>query len=505
MGGSIAEPGHRPGTGPIEGADQAPRRTVRDWRAVAVRWVHRLEAVVMAGGIGACLAGWADAYADSLAGARVFPGVSVAGESVADLDRDAVLARVESLGQAALDRRVVLDGGGREVDVTVRELGARPVPEVVAEQALAVGRSGDVLTDLRVRTRARTHGYDIPMGHRFDESIALTRLMDLAPAVDRPSLPTRLDLEGRRVVPATAGSALLPFDSLSAVAVGLASGAERVELVIQPKSPVRHDPLGRWADMDIQQVLGRFETPYSLDPRYAGRTHNLELGAAAVDGFVLAPGETFSFNEVVGDRSAEAGFRWAPGITAGELVDVLGGGICQISSTLYGAAFFAGLELERARPHSRPSSYVDMGLDSTVVYPDIDMRLRNTFEFPVVFHMVVSQGKVQAEVLGERRPYQVVFERELVGVVPFETVYRDDDRLRAGTERVVQRGLRGFSVQRRRKLMQGGEVVREESRDLHYPPTTRIVARGTSPNGDIPEPKVYPTLRDPAPKLRIVQ
>lgn len=459
----------------------------------------------MAAGLAVTLVTVVDAFAASLEPTRVFPGVTVGGESVGGMGPEALAETVEAVGEETLSRRIVLSGGGRDVDLTVRELGARPVPELAAQSALAVGRSGDVIADLRDRTRARERGLAVPMGHRFEEHDALVRLMDLAPAVDRPSLPTRIDLDARKVLPATPGSALLPFDSLSAVAVGLASGAERVDLVIQAKSGVAEDPLAKWAEMDISQVLGTFETPYSQDKRYVERTHNLELGAAAITGFVLAPGETFSFNEVVGPRSAEAGFRYAPGITAGELVDVLGGGICQISTTLYGAAFFAGLELEKARPHSRPSTYVDMGLDSTVVYPTIDMQVRNAYDFPVVFRMIVSQGKVQAEVLGERRPYQVVFERELVAVRPYESVYRDDERLKQGTERVAQRGLRGFTIKRTRKLMQAGEVVREEARELHYPPTTEILRRGTNPAGEVPEPKVYPNLRNPAGQLRIMQ
>ena len=255
--------------------------------------------------------------------------------------------------------------------------------------------------------------------------------------------------------------------------------------------------------LDVSVVLGSFDTPYQMSD--GDRTHNLKVGAASLDGTVLMPHELFSFNEVVGPRTPEAGYRYATGIAAGQLVDTEGGGICQVSSTLFGAAFFAGLEIVRARPHSRPSSYVDMGLDSTVVYPDIDMKLRNPFDFPVVLHMTVSQGKVRAEVLGPRRPYQVAFERELKERLPYETVWRNDDRLRSGTESVAQRGMRGFKIERRRKLYQGGEVVATETWELSYPPTTEILRRGTNPAGEVPESKPATPLRDPAPQLRIVQ
>src|SRR5262249_2603034 len=157
---------------------------------------------------------------------------------------------------------------------------------------------------------------------------------------------------------------------------------------VAEKPAVADDPLAAYADLDIGTMLGSFDTPYSLEPKEADRTFNLKVGATKVSGMVLLPGESFSFNDRVGPRTQENGFRYGGGITAGELVDVLGGGICQVSSTLYGASFFAGLEIVTHHPHSRPSSYVDMGLDATVVWPDVDLRLRNAYDFPVVLYMV---------------------------------------------------------------------------------------------------------------------
>lgn len=457
----------------------------------------------MASALVMALVGLADVRADALAQGQVVPGVKLAGREVGGQDAEALRDTAGQLGRDALDRPLTLVAGPQQVETSARALGADPVAEASVRGALAVGRRGDLWGDLRERVQAARGEIDLPIGYRFVDGPALDELLALAPRVDRPSLPTRLDLEARKVLPATPGSALLAYDSLSAVAVGLAQGASEIELVVQPKPPVE-DPLAGLADtLDVSIVLGSFDTPYRMDD--IDRTHNLKVGATAIDGTVLQPGEQFSFNDVVGPRSAEAGYRYATGIAAGELVDTMGGGICQVSSTIFGAGFFAGLDVVRSRPHSRPSSYVDMGLDSTVVYPDIDMKLRNGFDFPVVLHMTVRQGKVRAEVLGARRPYQVAFERTMQEVLPYSTVWRHDDRLRTGTEAVAQRGMRGFKVQRTRKLYQGGEVVGSQDWELTYPPTTEILRRGTNPSGAVPEVKARPKLRDPAPKLRIVQ
>lgn len=448
----------------------------------------------------------ATAYGDAQADPRTARGVTLGGVAVGGLEGDALWAAADVAAQSALDRPLRLRAADEEVVVTPRRLGAVPVVDDAIASVLVVGRRGDLLENLRERALAMQGRIDVPVGYRFAEDQALHELTALAPRVDRPSVGTRLDLERRRVEPARAGSSLLAYDSLSAVAIGLAHGADEIDLVVEPRPPVADDPLASVVEgLDVSTVLGSFDTPYRDDTTQRDRNHNLKVGAAKIDGTVLMPGDTFSFNDVVGDRSAEAGFRYAPGITAGELVDVLGGGICQVSSTIFGAAFFAGLEVVDARPHSRPSSYVDMGLDSTVVYPTIDLELKNPFDFPVVLHMTVSQGKVRAEVLGARRPYQVAFERSLVEVVPYDTIWRDDAALLAGTQAVSQRGMRGFKLKRKRKLYQAGKVVREESWDLSYPPTTEIKRRGTNPAGKPPEDKPSSPLRDPAPALRIMQ
>ncbi len=437
---------------------------------------------------------------------RVVPGVLMQGQEVAGMDRAELRIVATELAERGLDRQVTLRGPGDvEIKTQARALGARPAPEAAIEAALTYGRSGNPLHDLVERGAARRGGVDLAVGQQFDEDVALEFLQEIAPRFERPSLPTRFDMEAREVRPASRGSTLMPHDTLSAIAVGLAAGADVIDVVTTPTTPAE-DPLAELADaLNIDMVLGRFSTPYSMAAKDGDRAHNLKIGAARLDGHVLQPGEVFSFNEVVGPRTTEAGFRYAPGITSGEIVDVVGGGICQVSSTVFGAAFFAGLEIVRARPHSRPSSYVDMGLDSTVVYGAVDMKFKNNFEFPVVFHVDVQGGKVQVELLGPQRPYRVAFEREIEEVLPYTTIIRDDARLRVGSQTVAQTGKRGFKVKRTRKLYDGGTVVGAEEWSLSYPPTREIIRRGTNPSGAIPEAKPKVTLRDPANELRIVQ
>lgn len=175
----------------------------------------------------------------------------------------------------------------------------------------------------------------------------------------------------------------------------LAEGNLRVLLPGDPAYP----PCAWSGEAAFGLEIGRCYTQYSW---WNGpRTHNLEKAAAAVDGVVLRPGETFSFNQSVGPRTEETGFREAKVIAHYGYTDGVGGGICQVASTLYGAAFFAGLEEVERNQHRFRVAYTRMGLDATVDYGKKDLKLRNPFPFPVRLELGrTGKGELMARVSG---------------------------------------------------------------------------------------------------------
>ena len=484
---------------------EAPAVSLRRGRRRA--FFARGESALLASAfLGLC--GWlGQQYTASLEETVVVPGVRVAGLDIGGWGRARLNTGAGGLSAQLLDAPLYLSTEGERLKSSPRELGAYAQIDAATARALSVGRSGSLVEDLMTRAAARAGHVRLTVPMEFDEASAIGVLAALSPKFDTPSLPTRLDLEARSVVPASQGTAMMPHDSLSRVAVALASGASDVELVVRSKTAVAEDPLAPRADLSFGSVLGRFATSYRTGSSQRDRGHNLKLGSATLDGFVLDPGETFSFNEVVGGRSVEAGYRFAPGINSGEIVDVVGGGICQVASSLFAAGFFAGLEVVRARPHSRPSSYVDMGLDATVVYPSIDLKLKNPYDFPVVFHVTANRGMVEAEVLGPTRDFQIVFGRQVDAVVPFATVERKDPEIKEGHHRVLQRGMRGFTVTRTRKrLVRGVEVGPMESWRLDYPATREILKVGTGgDSAEVPEARAVAGLRNPRASFEIVQ
>jgi hypothetical protein len=284
---------------------------------------------------------------------------------------------------------------------------------------------------------------------------------------------------------------LLDIDgTFLAIERAVAKGERKATAAVETLKPRR--VAGELQGVKFSHVLGYFETKYDRSDKARDRTYNLRLAASKLDGHVLLPGEAFDFNEVVGPRDEANGYRVAPVIAEGELVDGIGGGTCQVSGTLHGAVFFAGLDVLERVPHTRPSSYIKMGLDATVVYPTINFRFRNGFDFPVVLHETVKNGVVRAEILGPEHKHTVTFIRRITEALPYEQLEREDDRLPRGIRVLGQRGVAGFVVTRYRIVRNGPHALRERWLD-RYPPTPQIVRVGT---GDMPKDSVE--VRDDA-------
>jgi vancomycin resistance protein YoaR len=324
---------------------------------------------------------------------------------------------------------------------------------------------------------------EVPLPLTVSSERALSRLLDIKARVDSPPQDAAINLETRTVRAEKVGFQLDVYGTLARLESAFRKGQTTVDADVQPLQPKR---LAKELEsVKFDEVLGFFETRYSSVGPSKDRTYNLRLAASKLDGLVLMPGEVFDFNAVVGPRDEAHGYRVAPVIAQGELVDGLGGGTCQISGTLHAAAFFAGLEIVERYPHSRPSSYLTLGLDATVSYPNITYRFRNDFDFPIVLHEKVAGGVVRAEILGPARKHTVSYFRRIDEILPFEEIERETEKLPKGERVVTQRGVPGFVSTASRLVRNGAFGERTKWREK-YPPTTQIVAVGIGPEDKKP-------------------
>ena len=151
-----------------------------------------------------------------------------------------------------------------------------------------------------------------------------------------------------------------------------------------------------------QQIIGQYQAISQSED--AARAQNIRLAADAIDGVVIEPGGVFSFNEVVGDSSAERGYQEAPVIRNGKVAVGDGGGICQVSTALYIAAVKADLDIVERHPHSVVSDYAPIGLDATIVYGQIDLRIRNNTEHDNTIYAKAVGQTVDVTIVGDPLP-----------------------------------------------------------------------------------------------------
>ena len=224
---------------------------------------------------------------------------------------------------------------------------------------------------------------------------------------------------------------------------------------------------------DFSETLGEASTTFRTRGRYVGRAINVELAAKLLDGVTLAPGEELSFDAVVGERTAERGFRMAPVLANGELRRGLGGGVCQVASTLHLASLRAGLEVLEHRTHSQPSAYLDPGLDARIAWGTQDYRVRNPHPVPVRVRAQAEGGRLVVVAQGaEARAHEV--HTELVRELPAGEQVVVDETLAPGEERVEREGRDGLVVRVVRVDPEGRRSV-----TLHrYPAAARVVRRG---------------------------
>ncbi|TDC14092.1 hypothetical protein E1284_17925 [Actinomadura bangladeshensis] len=192
------------------------------------------------------------------------------------------------------------------------------------------------------------------------------------------------------------------------------------------------------------------------------RVRNIELAARILDGNIVEPGATFSFNDVVGPRTRSRGYVPAPAIMGARLVKDVGGGICQVSSTLFNAVFRAGLDIRKSRAHTMWMPEYPEGREAAVSYPKLDFTWRNDTDAPVRIQAAYTGSSLTVTLWGERK-YEVRSRTsERYGFTPYRT------GVGHGRKCVPMAGRKGFAIDVRRTLYAGGRMVRSEKFHTEY-------------------------------------
>lgn len=236
------------------------------------------------------------------------------------------------------------------------------------------------------------------------------------------------------------------------------------------------------------ELLSTFTTRF--DASNANRATNISIACRTIDGTVLMPGETFSFNSTLGPRTLAKGYKEAGAYLDGQVVESYGGGICQVSSTLYNAVLLSNLEIVTRYNHSSLVSYLDPSRDAAVSYGGKDFVFKNSRTYPIKINASAKNGILRMEIHGikEEVEYQVVIESKVTKSIPYTIKYEDNSSIETGKEVVKTKGTNGAkSVAYKVLKLNGAVVSRTELSQDTYNPMQRVVQRGTGAVTTIPE------------------
>ena len=311
--------------------------------------------------------------------------------------------------------------------ITAKEIRLAADPEAAAAKAYAIGRSGSLLENIRAQLICLLYGQDVQLTASYDADALQEKLAAIAAALNREPANAFCSIlpDGQlKHTPAIIGQKLdteALTDELAPDLIGLALPVRR-ELSLEMAQPAIKDEDLASAD----SILAVYRTHFGSN---ANRSENIRLAAAKLNGVLIRSGSEFSFNDTVGSRIAAAGYKNAAVIIEGKVEQDIGGGVCQVSSTLYNAVLLAGLQSTVRTAHFYPSAYVPAGRDATVADGQIDFKFRNVLPHNVYLLSVTSGRTLSIYVLGTRadlggNDIRLEAHTEKAGPGPVVSVYR---------------------------------------------------------------------------------
>jgi len=419
---------------------------------------------------------------------RFLPGVEIAGVSVAGLTRDEAAVKLDQALKGASTATIVFFHASFSYQTSMDQLA---VPLDVGKAVNEVwGKEQDRGLKSKLLNLNGIHTVAYPqkivyrqgplgqMFKNFDEQLGV-KTVDATLNVD--------PVEGLVIVPGTPGEIV----DVTALMESLPKEWEDIEHLQIGIAMVAQQPQVNEEDLKGMGELSSFSTWFNTGE--INRSANLRLAARTLNGTMVKPGEIISFNEVIGPRSIETGFNEAMTIVGGKFVPGIGGGICQVSTTLYNAVLLAGLTIVERNQHNMAVSYVPLGRDATVSYGSQDFRFQNNTDSPIYIRAVTSGGIITINIYGDLTHKQkIVLSSVVDGMIPFKKVDVVDEALAPGAVMVEHSGINGYSVRAFRSFYDAdGKLIKQEllSTD-RYLTLDEITHRGpgsnlpTEPNGE---------------------
>ena len=418
-----------------------------------------------------------EAYRQFMNSDRIFSGVYIDGVHVGGMTKAEAAEAVSQVqgGQGgSFAIQVNVSGYVWSIDSTNVPL-YRNIDEVVT-QAYAVGRTnttairGTTTTPFRQRLSTVQDALTNPRSYytttTYDRNVVRQIVDGIAASVNRDPVNASVATFNTSTKTFTfnpdESGVYIDADAIYETVIGLLdSGVYEQTIWVEPEIV-----LASVTKAELMNSFGLVSSFTTETTSSANRNTNIRLSAEAINNQTVLPGETFSFNQATGQRTAEKGYKPAAAIAGGETFDEIGGGVCQTSSTLFNAVARANLTIVEREPHAWPSNYVEKGEDATVNWPNLDFRFRNDTEWPIFIVAWYANQKVTVEIygmtLGEGITIDLESETTYTKNPPSEPLYVYNPDLPVGAEEVTVKARTGYTVETYKVWYRNGQEIKRE-------------------------------------------
>ncbi|GAA0179415.1 VanW family protein [Clostridium sediminicola] len=399
---------------------------------------------------------------------KMMPNISIEKIDYTGKSKAEVLSVLNEIyGNNVLEKIVEIQGIDKTYSIGYTELDVKYNIDETVEKAFEHGRELGLIDKFKLIKNPKTVEFDLEFTYNKKAIENVINTMEKEINAEPVNATIKYLGNGKFEVKDDVKGAKLDFEKLSKdINEKIQSEADDLT-ILAPINELVADVTGEQL-RSIDSNVGSYSTNYKTSSW--ARSTNIDLATKAINGTILMPGEEFSFNDVVGKRTEAKGYQVAHVIVRGEYVDGLGGGICQVSTTLYNAALLAGLEITERSHHTYPSSYVPIGRDATVDYGNIDLKFVNNQEYPIYISAYTSNKSDYFTIYSsnnlnktEERIWNDVYKT-------FPATYKtiEDPTLTVGTEEIDKKPHTGYKVKVYRQVTENGVKGKVETVSSDY-------------------------------------
>ena len=425
-------------------------------------------------------------FAKSDTGEKIKEGVRIDEINVGGMTYDEAMEKITPVATKKLKTKATLKLGSRELEVSLKKLGYQWKEDVV-EEALGAGKKGNVIKRFIEDKEITTQGLPFSIKVEADDDVVEKKLEKKCEKSNLTAKNASLKFNGAGfdIIPEEEGCEVdykATVKSLQEQIREKWNGESKftVEATVSTSTP-------KYTTADCEKVsdtaMGSFTTTFTTGDAYASRNLNLKHGVEMIDGTILYPGEEYSCNAVLAPWTEENGWHPAGTYSEGEVVDSLGGGICQVSSTLYNALLNAEVKVTERYSHSMAVSYVDLAADAALAGDYKDLKFENDTDAPIYIRGIYDYGEITFKIYGhDTRPENrtVSYESVVTKTVPITDSVTKDSSKPKGYRSVESNGHVGYVAELYKIVYENGEEVsREKLHTSTYAMAPRKVIEGT--------------------------